>query len=101
MRLKQAIITGLILIASVFLIREGIAHDWYPPICCGGHDCAPIACEAITEKGKSLIYQGLEFSGDMIKNSQDGQCHACIMQYSPEGSEPFRKPMCIFIQNGS
>lgn len=98
---KHYIIAGLILIATLFLTSKGIAHDWYPLSCCAGHDCAPIPCESIIEKGRSLMYQGLEFSGDMIKNSEDHQCHACIMSYSPEGSEAYRKPMCIFIQNGS
>jgi len=100
MRLKQVIILGLVAIASLIFINQGIAHDWYPAACCSGSDCAPIPCEAIIEHGRELVYRGLTFSGDMIKNSQDHQCHACIHEYGA-GSGTWYKPYCIFIQNGS
>lgn len=101
MRLKHVIISGIFVIATLFLTNQGIAHDWYPPACCSGHDCAPIPCESIIEKGRELLYQGLSFTGDMIKPSQDGQCHACIMDMHPPEGTPYRHPLCLFIQNGS
>jgi len=100
MRLKLVIITCLIVIASVSFTH---AHDWYPYYCCAEHDCHPVDCEAIIDKGKEVIYHGLSFMGDMIRSSQDGQCHACIIhEHLPNNGDAYSPiPRCIFLQQGS
>lgn len=99
MRMRKSIVLFSFLL--IFLLTASVqAHDWYSAACCSGQDCHPIACEAITEKGQSLMYKGYEFMNSMIKPSQDGQCHVCIsnefkqLDYSPV-------PHCIYIQQGS
>jgi hypothetical protein len=95
--------TILFLFSVIFLLTTpAVAHDWYPYQCCSDQDCHPIPCETIEEKGKSLIYNGYTFSGDMIKPSQDGQCHVCIQNEKPPHSFTHNpRPLCIFPLMGS
>lgn len=97
MRYIKTIILSLLIIASTNTALE--AHDWYPFACCSINDCHPIACEAITERGKALAYHGFGFYDQMIKPSQDGACHVCISNEFNKDFTPV--PHCIFIQQGS
>jgi hypothetical protein len=81
----------LLLSASV-----GSAHDWYPPKCCSGKDCAPVASDAIScdADGCDLtLIPGqhpmipADFNGGQPVTvhttkqpqfSPDGQNHACV-----------------------
>ena len=65
----------ILVIAAVLLV-----HDWYPPVCCGGRDCRPVACETI-DKNLDWGLRGL---------SPDGRCHVCVGR----GSD---YPRCIFV----
>ncbi len=87
--LRFSICLGLCL--AVFSAQ---AHSWYPPSCCGQNDCHPIPCEEINEpKSGVLEWNGHLFSGDKIKPSEDGKCHACIFD-----NGLVHHPICIFIQ---
>jgi hypothetical protein len=97
MRVRRIILLFLI-IATVFF-GSAYAHDWYDAACCSGADCHKIACEAITEKGQSLFYDGYEFVNSMIRPSQDGACHVCISNEFSHEYSPI--PHCIYIQQGS
>jgi hypothetical protein len=36
-------------------IATAVAHDWYPPWCCSGGDCAPIADERVRPEGSGYV----------------------------------------------
>jgi hypothetical protein len=78
------------------------AHDWYPRVCCGGQDCAPV--EGVTwvvptgggrpqlmvssKHGNVLIPEGLP-----TWESKDGRMHICT-GYDFDGN---RVVLCFFI----
>ena len=83
------------LIALSFVV---MAHSWYPEDCCNGNamngDCHPVSCGEIEDrKDGSVQYRGSNFSGPMIRPSEDGDCHACIGYYQ---RTPI--PHCIFLK---
>jgi hypothetical protein len=98
--MKKLMIAAAVLLLLTACHKKARAHDWYPHECCAQEHCHPIDCEAITKSGIGLMYQGLSFSGKMIRNSHDEKCHACIVkpQSSASGQWP-GSPVCIFIQN--
>jgi hypothetical protein len=98
MVLKRLILACIILIASANITSS---HEWYSAGCCSGQDCHPIRCEAISEQGKELIYKGYHFFNDMIKPSQDAQCHVCISNEFHDNPDFTPVPHCIYIQQGS
>jgi hypothetical protein len=65
------------------------AHDWYPPECCSGQDCAPVSAVSFvasspnelpvmvvtTEHGTKPVPRSLT-----PRESPDGRMHACIYQ---------------------
>lgn len=78
------------LVACLILI-----HSWYPAECCSDRDCRPVPCEQLVEHGDgSVEYRGLSFTGTMVRNSLDGQCHVCLDEHNA-------RPYCVFIQNNS
>jgi hypothetical protein len=84
---------ALIALAAALVL---LGHMDYDPACCSNEHCHPVACEEIIEKGKTLIYQGLTFSGNMIKSSKDQFCHVCSMK-----NWLGEHPLCIYIQQGT
>jgi hypothetical protein len=81
------------------------AHDWYPPACCGGHDCHPVPCsevhaEASPISGFTWVWQGFHFTPEMTHASQDGTCHVCIYTGYLNGLET-PKPTCLFLEGQS
>ena len=78
----------VLVILSFFLLSTTVAigHSWYPIECCSGYDCFPIPCEEIHKTAKGWLYNGTEYTGTMIKTSQDALCHAC--------------PRCLFLPLG-
>ena len=51
---------------------SALAHSWYPASCCREGDCAPIDCAAL-----AIIIAAGEIDGELVKQSQDEQCHLC------------------------
>lgn len=94
--LSRAIYAFLIIILFSNLVQ---AHEWYDAACCSGHDCHPIPCEEIIEKGKSLFYKGWEFYNTMIKPSKDAACHVCIGNELSTEITPV--PHCIYVLQGT
>lgn len=92
-----AILLLILFAVLIFNINPAFSHEWYDQACCSNRDCHPIPCEDIIEKGRILIYQGLSYSGSMIKSSKDALCHACMIK----SVTPPDHPLCIYIQNGS
>lgn len=67
---------------------------WYPSECCEYlQHCKPVACDQILQTAKGYLYQGLEFTGTMVKSSQDALCHVCMSSW-----QALKGPLCVFIQ---
>jgi hypothetical protein len=90
-------VSGILLLGLFFGAIQANAHDWYPSACCGGTHCHPItSCSEIIENAKGVVWDGIQFTKDMIKPSQDNQCHVCIVKYY----DTSLNPKCVFIQQG-
>ena len=85
-----------------FLSSSAIAHSWYPPECCSGLDCKPVAGEKLVENAKGIIYEGVQFTPNMIKPTQDKDCHVCIGNY-PLFKQGLGQPIprCVYIRISS
>lgn len=87
--------TRNVIVALVLLATPASAHDWYSLACCHEQDCAPIPLGAVSHRGSDVIVTleagdhpminsgsfSQKLSGDdpKIKQSQDGDYHACIL----------------------
>ncbi|MCL4712154.1 MAG: hypothetical protein KJZ73_13005 [Pseudorhodoplanes sp.] len=81
----------LALVAPVF----ALAHEWYPPDCCSGQDCAPIDDGRVTrtQAGDYLIDGRWMFPRDddaQTRRSLSGRYHACFPR-------PDERPRCLFV----
>lgn len=81
------------------------AHDapsgWaYPATCCGGQDCAPVACDTIDETATGARWDGVDFVKHNILPSGDHSCHACVTHYDDAGGATHRVGRCLFILQG-
>jgi hypothetical protein len=86
----------VVLAASCLVVYAAKAHDWYPPECCSGRDCAPVDSTDLVEIDNGCWRQlstGLKFCGTQVRPSQDKHWHVC---HNASGSIPY----CVFIQNG-
>lgn len=68
------------------------AHDWYPPLCCSGRDCAPTgAAEGAREPAATWTPEGLRlhdgklFAPKILRVSPDGLLHVCRRNGDPRG----------------
>jgi hypothetical protein len=89
------------LLAAMFLVpgNLAVAHDNYPPECCGGGpsgDCEPVFGEAVRGGYRFLVRSPqsgavVEFivKEEATRRSHNGQYHACWPKYAPE-------PRCFF-----
>jgi hypothetical protein len=78
-----------LLLAILLVAPPTAAHDWYPPECCSGQDCAPVTAISFvasspdelpvmvvtTEHGTKPVPAHL-----IPRESKDGRMHACIYQ---------------------
>src|ERR1700739_4274719 len=56
-----------------------LAHSWYPQECCHDNDCHPVPCAELSYRDKDLVWRKhIYFSGPMIRESNDGNCHVCV-----------------------
>lgn len=95
---KLSIGLAVLCVAILLGTLQVNAHDWYSSSCCGGHDCHPItSCSEILEQANGWVsWEGNWFSPSQVHPSLDNQCHVCMHQY-----EVLKKPMCIYVQQGS
>ncbi len=55
------------------------AHDWYPPQCCSGRDCAPLAAGRVKVTPEAYIIDGIHrVAHNRVQWSPDGEYHACF-----------------------
>lgn len=88
--LKYSILTTAIVL---LYITVAWGHSWYPSWCCSDQDCLPVPCEDLLTQGDgSVIYDGITFAKEMVKESKDQFCHVCMTAA--------RTPLCLFQQFG-
>lgn len=95
-----------VLLATALLalsVRASAAHDApsgmvYPPACCGGHDCRPVACEEIQESKSGWTWRDIPFKD--VLPSRDRACHACTADYTDASGGPKQYGRCLFVIQG-
>lgn len=83
------------------------AHDWYPPSCCGGHDCAPVKAwftddevwEFTYKDGKTYKVPKAVIQDDET-NKEPFQAHACVIDGSYDEGGNYIEPYvrCFWLK---
>lgn len=92
-------------IIATFMLLFGCvgaeAHDaptgWsYPPLCCSGIDCRPVASSAIKEGPAGYVITStgelVPYRDKRVRNSPDGEYHWCSML-----GEDDTRTICLFV----
>jgi hypothetical protein len=66
------------------------AHDWYPPECCSGQDCAPADTVVVRADGSYLVTSRgmsavIPADYSRWRKSPDGRVHVCIRRLRSGG----------------
>jgi len=89
----HALVTAAIAVTPIHDAPGGFR---YPPDCCGGRDCRPIACSTVKDNPDgSVSWTGLLFPRELVKISGDASCHVCIGYDTLHKTHRF--PHCIFL----
>lgn len=83
-----------IVILILFLLSSPLwAHEWYPPDCCSGHDCAPMPDSRVTRnpQGDYVVDKKYTFTRTEVRKSLSGRYHGCY----PQGDKG-EAPRCFF-----
>ena len=100
----RIIISGILaIVLLIFALGAAVgwlvlAHEWYPPDCCSGHDCAPLLNTRVERMADGTwrvdgeyifpAYNPAQPYGE-TRLSQSGRFHAC---FPNEG-----RPKCFFV----
>ena len=78
--MRAGITMALLAVVLIALILSAGAHDWYPPYCCSGGDCAPIAGERVEQQpgGGYIVDHKFVVPRSEVKDSMDGRYHGCF-----------------------
>jgi hypothetical protein len=86
-----------VLAAAVMLLNGRYWHSWYPKECCHNNDCRPVPCGELSFHDKDVVWgKHLYFSGPMIRESKDGNCHVCVKGGLTASIIPYL-PLCVFV----
>ena len=87
-----------VLAAAVMLLNgAATAHSWYPKECCHDKECRPVPCAELSYHGKDVVWRNhIYFSGPMIRESNDGNCHVCVADGLNASIIP-HVPLCVFV----
>lgn len=68
----------VLVLAFLMIAAPARGHSWYPPECCGGNDCEPIAETRVRVVPGGYLIDGKHFvETARARVSQDGDYHAC------------------------
>jgi len=86
------------IVAAVAIVAPVAAHEWYPPECCHGLDCAPV------ERAESLADGALRLTSKVgttvvpasfpRQESPDDRVHICMARFSHFDA---MRPVCLFV----
>lgn len=88
-------------VAAALLCAAGgaQAHDWYPPNCCSGHDCRPMASDGVTLSAGGLVIkesgETIPYDSPLVKRTPPeggGLYHRCSVGGAPQGAT-----ICIYV----
>jgi len=57
-----------------------LAHEWYPSICCNGHDCRQVSCATLVHRYGYWEYLPRRVRFGAAQVSPDRYCHVCITE---------------------
>ena len=79
------------------IVALALAHSWYPRECCHDNDCLPVPCADLSFHDKDVVWRKhLYFTGPMIRESKDGNCHVCVEGGLTADIIPYL-PLCVFV----
>ena len=77
------------------------AHSWYPLECCHDNDYRPVSGTELSCRGKDVVWRKhIYFSGPMIRESKDGDCHVCVKEGLSASIIPYL-PICVFVPHAT
>lgn len=86
---------------AAFYTKAAQAHDWYPPNCCSGTDCAPIPMDDVRITPDGFVIPGnpevVPYSSPKIRQTppEGGQkYHLCSRGGKRDG-----EVLCLYIPN--
>lgn len=90
-----------IIIAVWLMVGQSWAHDWYPPNCCSGMDCAPIPMDDVRLTPEGFVIPGnpevVPYSSPKIRQTPPeggNQYHLCSRAGKRDG-----EVLCLYIPN--
>lgn len=76
--IAAALLGGFVLVVLYPLARAG-AHEWYPPWCCSGGDCGPLAASRVQLTAAGYVVDGrFTIPLSEARKSMDGRYHGCF-----------------------
>lgn len=92
---------SLAVVGWLVLAAPAAAHDWYPPNCCSGHDCAPIAMDEVRLTPEGFVIPGnpetVPYSSPKIRQTPPeggNRYHLCTRAGRRDG-----EVLCLYIPN--
>ena len=84
---------AFVLFLLVYEPNRAASHEWYPPLCCSGGDCAPLNPARVEElsAGGFLIDGRFYVPQWEVGPSLDGRYHACFPK--PDSMKCFFAPV--------
>ena len=77
------------------------AHEWYPPDCCHGQDCAAVTSLRRLPDGGFRVETTHGFGviprGFLTRPSLDDKAHACLRQIGPDEEHLGWLVVCLFL----
>jgi hypothetical protein len=73
------LLPATIVVASLAAASIAAAHEWYPPLCCSGGDCRPIAASRVSVVSDGYMVDGkFHILASEARDSLDGRYHGCF-----------------------
>lgn len=92
--MRRYLIAGLL---ALSMVSQSWAHDWYPPSCCGGHDCKIVKAwyNSDTDTWRFKYVDGKEYDVPKTairpdeENKDPFNAHACVIENPEDGVAPY------------
>jgi hypothetical protein len=86
---------------AAFMTGEAYPHEWYPPNCCSGYDCAPIEMSDVQLTPEGFVIPGnpevVPYSSPKVKRTPPEGAnlyHLCTRAGKRDG-----EVLCLYIPN--
>lgn len=101
MAVGATIAAAAVVLAMVAGVGPARAHEWYPPNCCSGFDCAPIEMDDVQLTPEGFVIPGnpevVPYSSPKVKRTPPeggNRYHLCTRAGKRDG-----EVICLYIPN--